>query len=300
MSWIRENKFLTAFIAVMVIAGGGLGYLFYSAWGAYAEQSDIYKSKADALHALQTRVPYPSEENLAKYKAQQKDLVAATNSLAASLSTMVLPVEEVTAFAFQDRLRDAVNRIVARAAKAGVKLPAKFAFDMDKYQTQPPPAAAASPLGRQLAALEIAMDFLIDEHVDSVVSLKRYPLAQESAGGGGGGGGGFGSRRGGGGGEDLVEKFPFDLHFIASQISFHKVVNDFATSSKQFFITRSLAITNTDPKPVEKSVEGQPSPAATPAQATGEGGRLKFIVGAEKVESVMHIEIVAFNPPPAR
>ena len=37
---------------------------------------------------------------------------------------------------------------------------------------------------------------------------------------------------------------PFEIRFVANQPAFQKVLNDFAASSKQFFITRTLIIEN--------------------------------------------------------
>ena len=339
MNWIRENKFLTGFIAVMVIGVGGLGFLLYTAWGTYSDVSDTYTQQSDALHQLQTRVPYPDEGNLAKYKAERDDLKDATHSLAANLSQMVLPVEQLTPSAFQDRLRDTVSAVTAAAAQAGVALPAGFAMDFDRYQTSPPPAEASSLLGRQLAALKIAMDILIHERVASVASLTRTILPQEGATsrqGGGGGGGGFGGggrgfgrgggggggRQGGGGGGGLgggndtgggglVETYPFEIKFIANQPAFQKVLNDFAASDKQYFITRTLLVENTNPKPVarDQAAGASPTPPSSPGQAaagqpatTGTSGStdasyLSFIVGTEQLSVAMRIDMVTFNPP---
>jgi len=320
MNWIKENKFLAGFNAALIIAAGALVYLLYSAYGSYADVTDQYTQQANELHRLQSLTPYPDEANLVKYRAERDDLIDATGTLASTLSQMVLPVEEMTPSAFQDRLRDTLSAVVARAGQTGVKLPDRFSMDFEKYQSEPPPAAAAGPLGRQLAALQIVMNILIDDHVDSVTSLERTPLAQEGGGAAGGGartergGGRFGGRGGGGaggaaGGGNLVEKIPFEIRFTGNQPSFQKVLNDLAASSKQFFITRTLVVQNTDPKPVSKNVNIQIAPvqvqavpaAAAPGapgspEASGES-RLTFIVGTEKLNVAMRIDMVAFNPP---
>jgi len=97
-----------------------------------------------------------------------------------------------------------------------------------------------------------------------------------------------------------VEKYPFDLKFTASQPVFQKVLNDFAASNQQFFITRTLLVENSNPKPVAKDTAA-PTPAVsgtdtstTPDNTTG---RLTFLVGTEKINVAMRIDIVAFNPP---
>jgi uncharacterized membrane protein YgcG len=322
MNWIRENKFLTGFIAVMVICAGGLGYLLYTAWSNYNDVSDQYNAEADTLHQLETRVPYPNQENLNKFQSERDDLIDATHTIATTLSQMALPVEDLTPSDFQDRLRAAVSEVKSRANKAGVTIPQNFSLDFEKYETSPPDSGAAGPLGRQLDALQIAIDMMIDDNVQEIASLTRTPLSQESSGGGGGrfgGGGGGGGRfgRGGGGGGGggggattggLVDKFPFEVHFTASQNSFQKVLNDFAASKKQFFITRTLLVQNTDPKPVSKDAAAEQAaatptptpdpnaPAGTP-DTSGTTQTINYIVGTEKVDVGLRVDVVAFNAP---
>ncbi len=116
-----------------------------------------------------------------------------------------------------------------------------------------------------------------------------------------------------------MEKVPFVVQFTADQGSFQRVLNDLAASTKQIFITRTLAITNTDPTPAVKAADtpapaaaaaaapvpgeaaASPTPAApaAPDAAGGGGGGdfLKPVVGTEKVDVEMRIDIVDFNPP---
>jgi len=324
MNWIRENKFLAGFIAVVLIGAGALGYLLYTAWSTYSDASDEYTATASSLKQLQERVPYPDLGNLKKYRTQQEGLIAATGTLATSLSQMVLPVVEITPSAFQDRLREISNATAAKAARTGVKIPEHFALDFDQYQIQPPAAAAAGPLGRQLEALNLAVNILIDAHVDDITGLQRVRLAEETSahpnqhGGSGGGGMKVGPHGPGGNnaadGSDLVEKIPFEIRFTSSQPAFQKVIDDFAGSSKQFFITRTLMLDNSNPKPISKAsaeaataatgaaavAAGQPGFQVGPqvlASGTAGGNYLSFLVGTEKLLVTMQIDMVVFHPP---
>jgi uncharacterized membrane protein YgcG len=289
MKWIRENVFLTVFIAVMVIGIGALGYLAYGAYGAYAEATDDYNSLATTKHQLESRVPYPNEENLQKFQQERDQALNATRSLADSLSKMVLPPENMSAFEFQNKLRQTVNQVNDDAEKAGVKLPAKFAMDMDRYLTAPPSEDAAGPLGRQLDTLKMAVEILINQHVDALVSLKRSSLEQEAVAGTGGanaggagarGGAGGGARNrgfgggaggGGGGGGGAVQTYPFELQFTSGQITFKSVLNAFVQSTDQFFITRTLHIQNSNSTPAAKA-SADASANATPAPTPDTSG----------------------------
>jgi hypothetical protein len=106
-----------------------------------------------------------------------------------------------------------------------------------------------------------------------------------------------------------VDTFPFEVRFTSSQPAFQKVLNDFAASNKQFFITRTLLIQNSNPKPVSKADAAAlstpaPTPASSPAPGTPDNSAaaappsdLTFIVGTEKLDVALRVDMVVFNPP---
>ena len=53
MNWIKQNKFLSGFIAVMVIGVGALGFLLFQAQSRYGEARTEYESKASELNRLE-------------------------------------------------------------------------------------------------------------------------------------------------------------------------------------------------------------------------------------------------------
>ena len=44
MNWIRENKFLAVFFAVLVVGAGVLGYLLFSASGSFSEGPKTFEN----------------------------------------------------------------------------------------------------------------------------------------------------------------------------------------------------------------------------------------------------------------
>ena len=65
MNWVKENKFLTGFIVVMLIGIGVLGYEVYSASSAYDDATDGYTKAAGEYNRLRHLVPFPNKQNLA-------------------------------------------------------------------------------------------------------------------------------------------------------------------------------------------------------------------------------------------
>lgn len=340
MTWIRENKFLATLFGFLFVGAAVLGFLLFTAYSTYSGVSETYNAQATELLRLQNLQPYPDAENLEKLEAQKQMHTEVVDTVVRELATVEIPVEPLTPEGFQDRLRTSVSAIVSRARESNpkVELPDKFYMGFEPYQTGPPSSAAAPLLGRQLKAMELVMNIVIDAKVDKVTSLRRtITLPEEGGAGAGTAAAGSSSSSAGAGskapvkkasGKDarsLVAKLPFDLTFVADQGEFRLVLDNIVGSKSQFFIVRNLLVRNQNDKgpprvdpnvnissPIPDPTTGvntpsTTSPAAEPAgeaavpeagggKATG-GPALTFIVGTEKVETAMRIEIVDFADP---
>ncbi|HEY2344002.1 MAG TPA: Amuc_1100 family pilus-like protein, partial [Chthoniobacteraceae bacterium] len=132
MNWIKENKFLTGFFAVLVVVGGALGYLVYSAMSHYGEVSDNYDRQSAELSRLRGQKPYPNEESLAKLKEEEKEHEAKVSELEKKLATMKITVPPIAPAQFQDKLKASVDEYVAKAKQAGMTLPEKFYLGFER------------------------------------------------------------------------------------------------------------------------------------------------------------------------
>ena len=176
MSWIQQNKFLSGFIAFMLIGVGALGYLLIREQSRYGDARSNYEIKAAELNRLEGLKPYPEDENLKRIEEQKVEHIAAIEALQKNISAAQIPVEQLTREAFQDKLREAVTRITTKAKENNTGLPTPFYLGMEKYQTEPPLPEAAPALGRQLKALEFVLTKMIDDGVASVSKFDREPL----------------------------------------------------------------------------------------------------------------------------
>jgi hypothetical protein len=332
MNWIRENKFLTGFLAVMIVALAALGYLLWSGYSAYDEVSTKFDAQAKEYNRLRTLQPYPNGVNLAKFDEQKKQIVAAVEALRTELASLAIPLEPMEPQEFQNKLNAAVLAIREKAAKSNppIHLPSeKFYLGLDEYQTTlPRDKAAAAALWRQLRAIEIVMNQLLDAKVQDITSLKRPKLAEESSPSA------APPPKGARGAQPatapLVTKQPIELAFVAEQPSVPRLLNGLTSTKKQFFIIRLLQIRNQaekGPPRAGATPEGTPAPEAAPAApatepaapgappaapaapaeaappaapatvpapaAVGEP-RSKYVLGTEKVIVTMRVEIVDF------
>ena len=128
MNWVRNNRFLAGFLAVLLIVGGVLTFLLVTAQGHYAEVSDQYDAQVKELQRLQGLTPFPDNGNLKKYEEVRQDYQAKVTELQTKLASLDLPLDNppLTPLSFQDRLRKVVEDTVGKAQTAGVILPDGF------------------------------------------------------------------------------------------------------------------------------------------------------------------------------
>lgn len=307
MNWVKENKFLTGFLAILVIGLGVLGYEVYSASSAYEEANNQYASKAGEYNRLRHLVPYPNKKVLDALTAQKAEAATAISAFQADLAKKEFPVESISPEQFQDRLKEAVSKMRAKATEAGMHLPSdKFFLGFETYEGRPPPAEAAAPLGRQLKAIEWVVNQLIASQITELKELKRPELPEEKAKGGAARGqkpGGPPEKgdKAGGGRQDLVVKHPFDLVIVCRQ-NFLANVLDTVTGPKapQFYILRLIRIRNQKEK-LPRAIEvAPPAPVVDPAvpqppaQPAPPKPAIDYIVGEEMVEAAIRLEMVDF------
>jgi len=298
MNWVKENKFLTGFIIVMVIGLGILGYEVYSAGSAYDDAATKYTATAAEYNRLRHLGPFPNQQNLDQYDVQKKDAAQAITAFQVDLAKKEFPLTPLTPELFQDMLKASVTDVRKKADDAGVKLPDKFYLGFDKYETVPPTPEAAAPLGRQLKAIEWIVDQYIANRVILISSLARNELPEEKGGGqkGGGksgkGGGGKPGKGGASGRRDLVRYDSFDITVICKQPRLQELLKAITgTQAPQFYVIRQLRIRNEKEK-------GPPKVTATPApDATAPKAQVQYIVGEENIEVAARIDIVDFNAP---
>jgi hypothetical protein len=314
MNWAKENKFLTGFIAVMVIGVGALGYQVYSASSAYDEAVEGYTKASAEYNRLRHLTPFPNRQNLEQFEAQKENAVKAVSQFEADLAAKEIPLESISPSGFQDKLKEAVTSIRQSAQNNGILLFDKFYLSFDKYESIPPSPEAAGPLLRQMKTIEwVVNQFLAQpsSRMQKLVGITRLDLPEErgkgapgggkgqgGAGFGGPGGGkgpGAGGPGGGGGRRDLVKYHPFNITVIAKQEALMNVLKAIASpKAPQFLVLRKISIRNQNEKGPSKVDPNAPAPGAP---GDPKDNPIKYIVGEEWIEATLHLEMVDFTAP---
>ena len=291
MNWIKENKFLTGFLVVLLGGVGALGFLLFTSQGNFADVSDNYYKQSEELKRLQNLAPYPDEANLKLMREQKDEYIANIGKLEKDLAARQFPLEQVNPAEFQDLLKKTVDAVIEKSGTGF--FPQKFYLGFDVYQTKPPEGEAAAPLARELKAIEWIVNTLIDSRITSITDIRRPPLPEEDYKA-------LKTPKATAPQKKLVHKTPFEVTFIAEQGRMRKALDEIVSCREQFFIIRSLIVKNEKEKgPVRSETAAQAStPAATTTPASAdESQRLKIIVGTEKLIVTARIEIVDFAPP---
>lgn len=325
MNWFKQNKFLATLLVVTLVVGGVLAFLMLSAQGTYAETEQRYDELSSELSRLQTAAPFPNAENLKKMEALRQEHQAAIMTLQKDLAAAEIPLEPLTPEQFQDLLDKTVKRVTAKAMEQGVELPKdRFYMGFDKYERDIPRAEAAAPLGRMLKAMEFVVMQLLENRVTQLTEIKREPLPEEGVAPSGAASSGRERESGSGRpgrdepAEDAVKRHPFDIAFVAPEAKFHSFVNAIVTSKTQFLIPKSLTIKNEKeqgpsridpnagrpppPPPPDPNLPPTPppdpnAPPQPPVPAVPVAVPSKYIVGDEKLQVAMKIEVVDFPAP---
>lgn len=322
MSWASENKFLTGFGAVMLAGLGTLGYFTYSAMDKHEAATGAFESANSQLKKLQEAKPSLTNAHLKELLAQREEMTEKIGTFQKDLKSRVLPIEPIKKEAFQDKLKETVARIAAKAAAANVERPKDFYMGFGEYQSKPPDEKAAPALARELHAIELVMNVLIKTGSIVLEEFHRDALPEEGRVKKDEGATGPGRRRST---ADGIERNGLRLKFTSSDDALRKILTELANHKQQLFIIRNLVVQNKQQEspqrlaaaasppppppapapeaPAAPAAPATPGPAALPPAAAAppaNEGPLAYVFGTEKITSVIELEVLNIEEPKAR
>ncbi len=299
MSWISQNKFIAGFSAAMVLGAGVLGYLTYTAKGQSNTAGEDYESALGKLRDLQRNHPYPDIDNRKKLEGQKTEFQKKITAFQKKLTESTLPDEPLSPTEFQDKLKETVARVTAKAAgDAHLDLQNKsgerFYMGFPEYASKSPKESLVPQLSRELSAFESIINLMLAAKDVVLIELKREePKSAAKA-----------ERK-------LVHHSNFTLKFTSSDFHFRNILNGIVGNKEHFFIVRRITVENSKPQAPPKN-DTAPKTPAPPSNAPGTPGspaptnpqpspdtqqRLEYIFGTERVDATLEIELVDFAKP---
>lgn len=305
MSWFRENRFLGAFLIAFSAGTLVAAWFWLSARSGWNDAVSRFDLAAAELTRLERLAPYPSDDNLRKMKTDAQDYATALERLKGELKTHAFPLAPMAPNEFQSRLRLAVTAVVDKARANNVRLPDKFYLGFDEFASALPSEVAASLLGQELAQIEWLLDTLFEARVEALTSFHRIPSPEEHGAALGSSTSAPAARRPVAMADPrLLERSVVEATFVSTPAAARKVLNQIAGTNEQFFVVRLLHVKNEKDKGPPREVAADTTgvaaaslhaPAGSPATRSSTPGSLSFIVGNERVETSMRIEIVRFT-----
>jgi hypothetical protein len=281
MNWFKENPILSSILLVCFGITSAIAYFASEASTTYSAALDSLTSQVNSLSSLQKKSPYPTDENLKIISEGKKKYAEALADLKERIFKMAPPLEPITPQEFQDKLREGVNDLRKTAQSNNIKLPEKFFFGFDEYQSQLPSPEAPPALNRDFKVVQKLLIGLLALPVEAINNLEREappvttptPAPKKSV-------------------ETTpppktqILKTTFKLSFTASQDKTRAAIN-IIPKSDAFLIIRSLTMENTKPAAPSKKDPAIPSKDKNPTS-------LQVLLGNESVKTDLSLEIIDF------
>lgn len=242
MEWIRQNRFLTALIAITVVGIAGMAY-----WGkAGATRYEQAKMNFDAALADGSRIemvkPYPIEQNRAAKKKAIEDFRSELELLQQKYDAFRPGnLEVVSPEKFIDRLKEVNDETVAACKRNALVLPDSFFCGFKAYTGKLPPRAATGVLGYQLEAINEVLLVLANSGATELLNLHR-PLLEEETG-----------KRFRALDQAVARPLPLEFTFRGPEKSLRNFVNTLSASDRNYWVIRSLRVGNEKKDPPRTS-----------------------------------------------
>ena len=182
MNWVRNNRFLAVFLAVVLIGAGALGYLLYSSLGRYQQVDSDYKTQVDELKRLQALEPYPDAAEPDEVRRGAQGIHRRRDGLPGRSRQPLRrrrparrprPSSSRTGCGrWSPTYRASRNRPASRCRRV-------FTSASTSTRARPPDTAATPLLNAQLDNIANLVTLLIKTRIDKLTSVKRAPLPQE-------------------------------------------------------------------------------------------------------------------------
>ncbi|MFN0128760.1 MAG: Amuc_1100 family pilus-like protein [Verrucomicrobiales bacterium] len=306
MDSLKQNKFLSTYLAVVVLGALGLGFLLYSSLKANKAAAEAHQSERNAVTALQQKPLFPSQENLKKRQEQVQGLGASVNELQLALRAAQPALDtEASSDKFQSALTDTLSALKNQAELTKLNSRAGPDFDLGfgKYLANLPPRQAVPDLLFQLGALDAIVRTMLTDRVASIDDIVRSELDVESARPDAAAdaktpAGRAAAKKPAAAGpapalaEELVlKRYPMQVRFTGSPRSVQEVLNHLAASKDYFYAIRSLRIENERKAGPPKGTLGETSEESKKDS--------DVVLGGEKVSVWLAVDLIRFLEPTA-
>jgi hypothetical protein len=317
MSWIKDNKFMVG-LGGGTLAGVILLYVVGSQGSKhYDEAKEQFDTAAGEAAGFEKLALYPTVANKNEKSKALGDYVKAVESVQTAFTSFrPKEIKNVTPQEFTDRLLAANTEVRKAFEEGGTVVPEAFFVGFEKYKTTLAPGNTTGVLDYQLGGIKTLMLALAKAKPSELKNVYR-PFQPEDEGQA------FAPPA-----TMTARPFPLEVTFVGPEKSAREFISSIVKQDNQYFVVRSLRVTNVkkDPpraadaqfdkaaaKPAaaasdpfaggfvlpgdEKPAGAPEKPADAPAPKAADSSRiLSQVLGNEQVQVFLRLDLLEFLP----
>lgn len=321
------NAVIACGVAAILMIGGS-GYFAFDSLTLESESVEVVSELSDKIEKFNKSPVPPTESYLKALLDQKNELNLKIEGLQARARAIDIPTEDLSPEDFQKNLNQKAQNVAEKAAKESIQIPPDFYLDFNQYLQKLPSKELTPFMGRQLAAVGLLMDILLDSSPLELKSFERKtpdkipdytipeaaadnqsnpPQQQPSP-----------ATQSKGKSSKTEPQTPpkaslsaqtFEIGFTTRPERLRTFLNGVSSEEKAFFIVRNLRISNSKQKGPSKNLEpqtGDPNAGAIeptapdPLNPASTEPASPYIVGEEYIEVRASIDLVALAPLPVQ
>ena len=318
----KEYNLVVGCVFAVIAAFGGSLYFAIGALSLESESLESVSTISQKIDKLNKSPIPPTTEYLNALESQKRAITEKIESLQQQARKIDIPMLDMSPEDFQKALNQKAQNIAEKAAKESIQIPADFYLDFNQYLQKLPSKELTPFMGRQLSAVGLLLDILLDSSPLELKSFERksadklpdYTIVDTATNAGtttqatasSASASAKASKK-----DDSPPKKAslssqsFELTFSTRPERLRTFLNAISSETGAFFIVRNLKVTNSKQKGPPKNTEPQPGEIpgnipdpnvpSLPAAPTNEPAS-PYIVGEEHIEVKMSIDLVALAP----
>lgn len=181
MSWIQENRFAAGLGGITAVAAAGLIAWGLSAGKKYNQAKEDYATAAAAVASMKNGALYPNPDNVGEKEKAVKEYEEAVEELQGLFKPFAAPTPpNIEPDAFTENLRKGKDEVAKALADAGTEVPADFFLGYETFTNSPARKEATGILTYQMEAARELMTKLAAAAPSKLLNVHRPPLEEES------------------------------------------------------------------------------------------------------------------------
>jgi hypothetical protein len=179
MAWIKRNLYFVITVVVGLGLTGYCAYLLFSALDQNKADSDKYSSDQASLHALQTKSPFPDQQNIKAAETDAERVRTFLSEFRKPFAGFPEPTK-LDDRHFKEYLQNTIAQLGLEATNAGVGLPANCTFGFSQeVNLLNYPSESIVPWMQEMTEMKAILHILYAAKINYLEKIKRPVVVGE-------------------------------------------------------------------------------------------------------------------------